>query len=190
MGNFMVRRNGKAHFSGNCWSGATDPIKWFAKHGNIHYKWHGTRISLDSPTGASSRVNARHDFSGTSMWNGAHAPAKAAKMGWARDHVYTCGHRHMAAHSTLFFNNGEHVAHALRVGAYKVHDDFAESKDFPKENMPAAVTVHNPNAATAAGLVTVFWDVDAAADYLKFLRRPRVRVQARSSNERKTETGD
>ncbi len=162
----------------DAWSGAADPVRWLAAQAGVNYKWHGMRLALRSPNGCEVRVNARHDFAGTSQWNGAHAPAKAARMGWARDHIYTCGHRHMAAHSTLFFNNGEHVAHALRVGSYKVHDDFAESKGFPKENMPAVATIINPHARDAAGLVTVFWDVEAAADYLRYLRRPRVRVQA------------
>jgi hypothetical protein len=162
----------------DCWSGAQDPVRWFATQAGAAYQWHGMRLALRSPNGREVRINARHDFAGTSMWNGAHAPAKAARMGWARDHIYTCGHRHAAAHNTLFFNNGEHVAHAVRVGAYKVHDDYADAKGFPKENAPAAVTIVNPNARDAFGLVTVFWDVEAAADYLRFLRRPRVRVKA------------
>ncbi len=162
----------------DAWSGAADPIKWFAGQAGVAYQWHGMRLALRSPCGGVVRVNARHDFAGASTWNGAHAPAKAARMGWARDHIYTCGHRHMAAHNTLFFNNGEHVAHAVRVGAYKIHDDFADSKGFPKENMPSACTIINPAARDAAGLVTVFWDVEEAASYLRYLRRPRVRVAA------------
>ncbi|MBU8540798.1 metallophosphoesterase [Falsiroseomonas tokyonensis] len=162
----------------DCWSGAADPVKWFASQAGAAYQWHGMRLALRSPNGCEVRVNARHDFAGTSQWNGAHAPAKAARMGWARDHIYTCGHRHMAAHNTLFMNNGEHVAHAIRLGAYKVHDDFADSKGFPKENVPAAVTVVNPNSRDALGRVTVFWDVEAAADFLRYLRKPRVRVAA------------
>ena len=43
------------------------------------------------------------------------------------------------------------------------------------------MTIINPDARDAFGLVTVFWDVEAAADYLRFLRRPRVRVAARSA---------
>lgn len=176
--NFMVRRNGRAYFTGNCWSGAGDPIKWFSRNAGSLYEWHGLRLALQSPNGCEVRLNARHDFAGTSQWNGAHAPAKAARMGWARDHLYTCGHRHMASYNFLVFDNGSHVAHAVRVGTYKVYDDFAESKGFPRENLPACLTVHNPNAKTPAGLVTVFWDVDEGADYLRFLRRPRIRVKA------------
>lgn len=162
----------------DAWSGAGDPVRWFARNAGSLYEWHGLRLALQSPNGCEIRLNARHDFAGTSQWNGAHAPAKAARMGWNRDHLYTCGHRHAAAYNMLVFDNGAHVAHAIRVGTYKVYDDFAESKGFPRENLPACLTVHNPNAKTAAGLVTVFWDVDEGADYLRFLRRPRVRVKA------------
>ena len=156
----------------DCWSGAADPVKWFAAQAGAAYQWHGMRLELQASSGPPVRVNARHDFQGTSQWNGAHAPAKAARMGWARDHIYTCGHRHSAAHNTLFLNDGEHVAHAIRLGAYKRYDDYADSKGFPRENVPAAVTIINPAARDALGLVTVFWDVEAAADYLRFLRRP------------------
>lgn len=152
------------------WSGAQDPVRWFAANISALYEWHGMRLALQSPCGTEVRINARHDFAGTSQWNGAHAPAKAARMGWSRDHIYTCGHRHAAAHNTLVFDNGAHLAHAIRVGTYKVYDDFADSKGFPRENLPAAVTIINPGARQAADLVTVFWGVERAADYLRFLR--------------------
>ena len=158
------------------WSGAADPLRWFAKQAGLAYKWHGVRMALTSPNGREVRINARHDFAGTSQWNGAHAPSKAARLGFHKDHIYTCGHRHAAAQNMLVWENGEHVAHALRVGTYKVFDDFADAKGFPRENLPAVVTVVNPAANTAAGLVTVFWDAEAAADYLTFLRRPRAVV--------------
>jgi hypothetical protein len=157
----------------DAWSGAQDPIRWMASNAGSLYEWHGVRLALTSPNGREMRVNARHDFQGTSQWNGAHAALKAAKMGWARDHLYTCAHRHSAAASTIFFNDGEHVAHALRIGTFKRYDDYAESKGFPRENMPAVVTVVNPSARTEAGLVTPFWDVDEGANYLRFLRSRR-----------------
>ena len=155
----------------DCWSGGTDPLVWMASQGGMLYQNHGLRLALQSPSGTEVRVNARHDFMGTSQWNGAHGPLKAAKMGYARDHLYTCGHRHSAAEATIFFNDGEHVARALRIGSFKRIDDFADSKGFPRENMPAVLTVHNPASRSPAGLVSVFWDLDEGADYLRFLRR-------------------
>lgn len=155
------------------WSGAADPVRWFSKQAGIGYKWHGVRLALTSPNGREIRVNARHDFAGTSQWNGAHAPAKAARLSYAKDHIYTCGHRHAAAHNMLVWENGEHVAHAVRVGTYKVFDDFSDAKGFPRENLPAAVTVVSPDAERPTGLVTVFWDVEEAASYLSWLRGKR-----------------
>lgn len=157
------------------WSGAQDPVKWFARNAGALYQWHGVRLGLNSGD-FQVRINARHDFAGTSQWNGAHAPAKAARLGFTKDHIYTCGHRHAAAHNTLFWENGEHVAHAVRVGTYKVFDDFADAKGFPRENMPAAVTIVNPQALRPSGTVTVFWDVEEAAEYLRWLRRTRKRA--------------
>ncbi len=162
----------------DCWSGAGDPIRWFARQSDVAYQWHGLRIALRAPRGPDVRVNARHDFSGTSQWNGAHGPAKAARLGFERDHIYTCGHRHCASYNLLVFDNGRHVAHAVRVGTYKVFDDFSDAKGFPRENLPACVTVVNPEAHDAIGLISVFWDVEAAADYLRFLRRTDRRKEA------------
>lgn len=162
----------------DAWSGANDPIRWMAAQAGALYEMHGVRLALRQPDGSEIRINARHDFKGHSMWNGTHAVMKAAKFAWQRDHIYTCGHRHSAAYANVVFQNGAHVAHAVRLGAYKVFDDYADANDFSPENIPAAVTIINPGARTPAGLVSFFWDVDEAADFLRFLRRPRVRVKA------------
>lgn len=153
------------------WSGAADPVRWFMRQSDGLYRWHGMRLELRPPSGQAVRVNARHDFPGTSMWNAAHAASKAARMGYARDHIYTCGHRHAAAQNLVVFDNGAHIAHAVRVGTYKAFDDFADAKGFPRENLPAVVTIINPHARHETGLVQVEWDIETAADYLTFLRR-------------------
>jgi hypothetical protein len=115
------------------------------------------------------------------MWNGAHALTKAAKFAWEKDDIYVCGHRHSAAYSAMVMQNGAHIVHALRVGAFKVFDDYANAKGFPPENLPAGVTVINPDSRTPSGRVTFFWDVEEAAEFLRFLRIPKFRVKAGSS---------
>lgn len=162
----------------DAWSGANDPVRWFTSQAGAQYEMHGMRLGLRSPDGSEIRINARHDFKGSSMWNGAHGMSKAAKFAWQRDHIYVCGHRHSAAYQMLVFQNGAHLAHGIRVGSYKHFDDYADAGDFLPENIPAAVTVINPSPRTEAGRVTTFWDADEGANYLRFLRRPKVRVKA------------
>lgn len=155
----------------DAWSGASDPVRWFASQAGATYEMHGMRLALRSPDGSEIRINARHDFKGHSMWNGAHGMSKAAKFAWERDHIYVCGHRHSAAYQMVVFQNGKHLAHGIRLGSYKHFDDYADAGDFLPENIPACVTVINPSPRSEAGRVSVFWDVYEGADYLKFLRR-------------------
>ena len=162
----------------DAWSGANDPIKWMSRQAGVSYEMHGMRLSLVQPNGKSVRVNARHDFKGHSMWNGTHALTKAAKFAWDKDDIYVCGHRHSAGYANLIMQNGAHVAHAISLGAYKVFDDYADAHGFSPENMPAAVTIINSDARTPAGRVSFFWDVEEGAEYLRYLRRPRIRVRA------------
>lgn len=162
----------------DAWSGASDPVRWLARQAGATHEAHGLRLALTQPDGSTVRINARHDFKGHSMWNGAHALTKAARFAWERDDIYVCGHRHSASYANLIFQNGKHVAHAIRLGAYKVYDDYADAAGFSPENMPAAVTVINPSPRTPAGRVSFFWDAEEGADYLRFLRRPKVRVKA------------
>jgi hypothetical protein len=163
----------------DCWSGAQDPVRWFAARASALYEWHGIRLALRSPSGTEIRINGRHDFAGSSQWNLAHAPSKAAQLAFERDHIYICGHRHAAGGMFLNWEDGSHTAHALRVGAYKFHDDYSEAKGFPRQNIPAVLTVHNPGARTPAGLVTPFWDADEGASYLRWLRSSRLPAPAK-----------
>lgn len=172
LGNFMVRRNGAAHFSGNCWSGAGDPLKWIAAHHGAMFEGWGARLNLIFPNGKQIRVNARHDFAGHSQWNAGHGPAKAAQMGW-RDHLLTCGHKHTSAYQLLKDPSSGLISHVLRVAGYKVHDRYAKELGLPNQNItPASVTVIDPRFSDDdVRLITVIHDVDTAADFLTFLRR-------------------
>jgi hypothetical protein len=167
----------------DAYCGVNDPVKWFAGQVGALYEPHGLRLNLAQSDGSSVRVHARHNFSGTSMWNPTHGAAKKARFAWERDHIYTCGHLHHAGHQEVLFDDGpdQFIAHAIRLGSYKVYDDHADANGFDGVNIPAAVTVVNPTAKTQAGRVSFFWEPEAAADYLTFLRRPKFRVKAATS---------
>lgn len=156
----------------DCWSGAGDPIQWMAKQARVQYEAHGMRLGLQFPKGRVIRVNARHDFSGRSQWNTAHGPAKAAQMGW-RDHILTCGHTHVSGYNVVRDPSSGLISHALRVGSYKTYDRYAEEKGLPNQTfMQCPVTVIQPQYADDDNrLVTVFFDPETAADFLKWLRK-------------------
>ena len=171
LSNFLVRRNGKAHFTGNCWTGAGDPLQWMMRAQGGVLEAHGARLNLVFPNGREVRVNARHDFTGHSMWNTAHGPAKAAQSGW-RDHILTCGHKHTSGYQVLKDPSTGLISHAIRVASYKHHDRYADEKGLPDQNIfECPVTIINPDAADERGLVTtIFWP-EEGAEYLTWLRK-------------------
>lgn len=155
------------------WSGPGDPAKWIAQHaGRIYEPW-GVRAALRFPNGAECRINARHDFTGHSMWNPAHGPMKAIQGGW-RDHVLTCGHKHTSFIGGPLKDPATGLCSwAVRVAGYKVYDDYAIEKGLPDQNaFAAAVTVIDSREPDdSARKVVVIPDVEEGAEYLKFKRK-------------------
>jgi hypothetical protein len=171
-GNFMVRRDGCAYFTGNCWSGNGDPLKWMTRGSKGVFENHGARLGLTFPNGKVVRVNARHDFAGHSQWNPAHGAVKASMMGW-RDHILTCGHKHTSYISGPMKDPSSGLlSWAIRCAGYKIHDDYAAASGFPDQNaFPACVTIIDPQYAdNDTRLVTVIPDVQEAAEYLTWKR--------------------
>ena len=154
------------------WSGSGDPLKWIARQQNALYKSSEARIALRFPNGAEVRINARHDHAGSSIWNPAHGPMKAAIMG-TRDHVYVAGHKHESAYSILKDPASGIAMHAIKVASYKVYDRYAKDKGFRDNALsPCVVTTINPALpANHPDLVKVWWEPEEGADYLTHLRR-------------------
>lgn len=154
------------------WTGEGDPLKWMTRDRPGLFEAWGVRLGLTFPGGRQVRVNARHDFSGHSMWNTAHGPAKAIQMGW-RDHILTCGHQHTSGYQVLKDPSTGLVSHAIRCGSFKVHDRYAKEKGLPNQNIfPSAMTIIDPRwDDDDPRLITTLFDVETGADFLTFLRR-------------------
>lgn len=152
------------------WSGSSDPLDWMIKNPGV-VESHGARINLIHPNGAETRINARHDFRGHSMWNEVHGPKKAVKMGW-RDHILTCGHKHTSGIGVDKCPATGLVSHVIRCASYKVWDRYADQLGLPDGNVfPACVTIIDPDEAEdTAKRVTVIMDVENGAEYLTWLR--------------------
>lgn len=157
--------------SGNhgLWSGSRDPIYWML--GEVaNYGPASVRMNLQFPNKRDVRVNVRHDFRGYSQWNQVHGSMKAAQMGW-RDHVLTCGHKHISGQGFVVDPSTGLISHCLQVATYKVIDDYAENLCLPNQNVsPCCVTIIDPDAKHERDLVQIFWSLERAADYLNFLR--------------------
>jgi hypothetical protein len=171
---FINRCNWLYMIGGNhdLWSGSGDPLRWIAKQQDALYKSSEARLALRFPNGLEVRVNARHDHSGSSIWNPAHGPMKAALMG-TRDHLYVAGHKHESAYSVLKDAISGITMHACKVASYKIYDRYAKERGFRDNCLsPCALTTINPALPPDhPDLVKVWWEPEEGADYLTFLRR-------------------
>ena len=156
----------------DAWTGSGDPIKWMMRSQVGIYEAHGVRLNLVFPNKKEVRVNARHDFSGHSMWNPNHGPMKAVQMGW-RDHILTCGHKHEAfVTGPMKAPSNGLLSWAVRCGTYKVHDRYGKEKGLPDQiPFSACVTIIDPQYADDdTRLITVIPDVEEAAEFLTWKR--------------------
>ncbi len=163
------------------WSNGCGVLDWFAKqYGYMEsgqFQYHGGRMGLQFPNGKEVRVNARHDFRGSSEHHPTHGPVKAARMGFC-DHIAICGHRHQSGYEIAvnpdpLTGDGETglITHAIRIAAYKKLDSFQREKGFPYNNTgPGVVTIIDPGATKESNLVHVFFDPEQGAEYLTWLR--------------------
>jgi hypothetical protein len=154
------------------WHGdARDPVRWIATQHSALHQPSELRMRLELPSGRTCTINARHDFSGHSMWNPAHGVGRAVQMGnW--DDISVCGHRHVSGYMILRCPQDDRICHALQVASYKLYDRYAREKGFRDQHVsPAVLTVINPGARSPAGFVTVFHDVEEGVDYLTFKRK-------------------
>ena len=151
------------------WSGAGDPIKWMQKCVATGYQATEARMELCFPNGRKVRVNARHDFSGYSMWNPAHGAMKAAWLGF-RDHINTCGHKHISGYGLVKDPDTGVLCHCIQIGSYKLFDRYAKEKGLREQHIsPCAVTIIDPDA-NETGLVSVFHDPAEGAEFLNYKR--------------------
>ena len=145
--NFMVRRNGKPYFTGNCWSGSglENPLNWILRHAGGVTEEHGVRIALKSPNGAVTRINARHDFPGRSQYNINHGMRRELAFGH-RDHILVSGHLHSGGDQGLCHDGDGMVSQLVRVSGYKQVDHYAKQLNFPPQKIhPSALVIVNPD---------------------------------------------
>jgi hypothetical protein len=72
------------------------PLDWIMRGARRHYgAAHGTRLSLQHPGGAETRVHVRHNFKGGSINTTTCTAQWPARLAFGqRDHILACGHLH------------------------------------------------------------------------------------------------
>lgn len=152
------------------WSGSGDPLQWIMRARPTAHEAHGLRIKFSFPGGESVRLNARHDWPGSSQYNAAFGQGKAAFMGLG-DHIIISGHRHVSGYMTFFNPSTGVLSHCCQVGSYKQKDDYAEARGFMPQNLtPSILTIIDPAAEHEAERVLVFQSVELGVKVLNALR--------------------
>jgi len=153
------------------WSGPGDPLEWMCSQSNGVFSNNGVRMNLIFPNKKKVRINARHNFTGHSMWNTAHGLVKAIQMGW-RDHVLTAGHTHVSGYQVLKDPSSGLISHALRIASYKEMDRYAEDKGLADQNVfKCPVTIIDPQYAdNDPRLITTIFEPNEGAEYLTWKR--------------------
>lgn len=155
----------------DCWEKGMDLIRFIVKQGSSGpAQAHGARLGLTWPDGSEIRIHARHNFPGMSQFSDTHGMKRELLFGH-KDHILVAGHTHVDEARVEPTIDGE-VHWMFRVSGYKVVDDFAKEKGFrPKRLAPGVTLVIDPSQRVPAERIKPFWDVEAAADYLAFVRR-------------------
>jgi len=153
------------------WSGDNDPLDWISEEAGVEVDQpHGIRLGFEHPNGVVTRMNARHDFPGNSIFNPLHALKREMLHGY-RDHITIAGHRHMGADARDMIVDLSFVM--IRVSGYKRSDDFRKQIGaHAKPLHPAALVIVNPDKADDdQARVWTAPSVEEGVDYLDFLRR-------------------
>jgi hypothetical protein len=151
------------------WEGGS-LINWIARQGVGVAQSHGVRMALNFHGDHVIRVHARHDFPGRSQYNAAHGLRRELLFGF-NDHVLLAGHTHQDTAQIVPHVTGD-VSHLYRVSGYKMIDDYAEENRFiPQRFAPSVTLVLNPWHPVPVERVKPFWDVECAAEWLRFLRK-------------------
>lgn len=165
------------------WSGRNDPLDWIVRGGGVGVSQsHGLRLKFISPSGSSTTMHARHDFSGNSLYNPMHALKKETLHGF-RDHIIVAGHRHIGADARDV--NGDQMPFVMiRVSGYKVSDGFRHQLGLHAKPLhPSVMIMVNPDEPeTSPNRVWTAPSPEVGADMLDFLRNrfnARVRVAAK-----------
>lgn len=153
------------------WVGPNDPLLWISRAQGVPMlaEW-DVRLALRFQGGPEVRVHCAHDFPGNSQWNEAHAVSKALRMG-KRDHIALCGHRHHFGYQPVVDPDTSGLLHAIRVGSYKKHDEYAKKLGHTESPFPCVlITIDPRQPETAPDRIKWFLDPKVGAEYLTWLR--------------------
>jgi transposase-like protein len=153
------------------WNQGSQLIKYLTKGAKIAALVENTaKLELTFPEGDPIRIVAKHDFRGSSVWNRAHGPLKESKLDpWGQ--IYVAGHKHVWVSHHEEGSDGT-PRWSIRVRGFKWYDEYAETLGFYQhEHGEVCTTILDPTHRSPMERIRVVWDIEEAADMLRYLRR-------------------
>jgi len=150
------------------WSGAGSPMQWMVAHGAPMVDW-SCRFVVASGS-AEWRIEAAHNFPGSSIYNKGHGPKRQAMLTGASADLYICGHHH---NWTLQQDEAEHsgrIYWTARTRGYKMLDSYAEQLGYlPQQHGHSITAICDPRD----GSMQCFASLPKSAEYLAHLQQPK-----------------
>jgi hypothetical protein len=172
-GNFMVRREGKIHFTGNCWAdkhGMGDVLDWMKRPPeSVLVDWQA-KFRIVFPNGREFKIWAAHDFPGTSQYTRAFSAQKRALYTGGMADLYITGHKHTWEIISAEHEHTNRRYFAGRARGYKWHDPHADHLGYGTAEFGASLVFIMDPVAKEPRDKFMFDDVEAGLDYLRFLR--------------------
>ena len=135
--------------------------------GNL-YASHGAMLKVICGD-TSVIIDARHTHRGNSMYNPSHGQLKQNYRGSQAD-IIIGAHTHVSAYTMVRNGVSGKLGHAIRVGAYKRCDEYADAGGFSEDYIsPSVMAVVDPERDDV-GRIHIFHDLDQGAVFLEALR--------------------
>lgn len=162
------------------WSPAIgDPLRWISRQAGVKVETWDTCLRLSFPKGDPVTIRTAHSFKGDSIYHATHGQLRELRWGGLWADIYIAGHKHKSGYAVVvdptsgIDGRPKRACHLIQVASFKIVDDYARVHGFQDENLsPYCVTVIDPED-TSVDRITVYHDIDVAAEYLTWLRHRR-----------------
>lgn len=153
--------------------GTGDPLDWMARGHAVKEDWLA-QFEVATPGGHAIKIDARHDFKGSSIYNPVHGLMRAQKFSGGEADILCAGHQH---HAEVYC--GQDPAKAakpfwlVRARGYKHIDSFADQHQYESQASWHGSTVGivvDPSRPVGAQ-IHAYTDLAEAAEILTFKRQ-------------------
>ena len=150
------------------WSGAGDPLDWMARGHAVKQDW-AAQFEVATPSGHVTKIDARHDFKGSSIYNPLHGLMRARQFSDGVADILAAGHQH---HAEIY--QGQDAAKGsksfwlVRARGYKHIDSYADQHQYEAQESRHGSTVGI--VVDPEGGIQAYTDLSEAIDIMRYKR--------------------